>query len=196
MYTTYMYIKHPNPQPHSSTAHIFTHIYILIHTCPHVCLHQTHACRPHTFIPNTYNTCHIAHTFTCTYTQATHTFTCMHINVSLHTCYHMHSIWAMHTNVHYATCIHNIYIHGAHILTQTHVNMYVRACSLPLFYPSVAVTEQHDQGNLIRDCFCSWLQRVRVHHGSNWRAWQEELEAESSHLNQEHEVERQDEKYV
>lgn len=90
MYTTYMYIKHPNPQPHSSTAHIFTHIYILIHTCPHVCLHPTHACRPYTFIPNTYNTCHVPLTFTCTYTQATHTFTYMHINVRLHTCFHMH----------------------------------------------------------------------------------------------------------
>lgn len=90
MYTTYMYIKHPYPQPHSSTANLyFTHIYILIHTCLHVCLHPTHACRPHTFIPNTYNTCHIPHTFACTYTQATHTFTHMHINVSLHTCSHI-----------------------------------------------------------------------------------------------------------
>lgn len=84
MYTTYMYIKHPYPQPH-----IFTHIYILIHTCSHVCLHPTHAYRPHTFIPNTYNTCHVPLTFACTCTQATHTFTHMHINVSLHTCSHM-----------------------------------------------------------------------------------------------------------
>ena len=65
-----------------------------------------------------------------------------------------------------------------------------------MFYPSVAVIEQHDQGNFIRDCLGLWFQRVRVHHGSNWRAWQEELEAVSSHLYQEHEVERLDEKYV
>lgn len=98
----------------------------------------------------------------------------------------------MHTNVHHATHIHNIYIYGAH----TYISIYVHTCSLPLFYPSAAVIERHDQGNFIRDCFGSWFQRVRVYHGSNWRSWQEELEAVSSHLYQEHEVERLDEKYV